>query len=76
MLPKLLIPKPLSALIGSCAILRPKPEAQSAQLAAQLAWTLKVVSANGCSAGFPPGEWAPLAHLSEGEAKAIGQHLL
>lgn len=44
--------------------------------AAWLAWTLKVMSANGCSAGFPPGEWAQLAHLSEGEAKAIGPHLL
>lgn len=44
--------------------------------AAWLAWTLKVMSADGCSAGFPPGERAQLAHLSEGEAKAIGPHLL
>lgn len=34
------------------------------------------MSANGCSAGSPPGEWAQLAHLSQGKAKAIGQHLL
>lgn len=33
-------------------------------------------SANGCSAGFSSREQAQLAHLSEGEAKATGEHLL
>lgn len=59
-------------------IRRPKLESQTVRIlqAARLAWTLKGVSANSCSAGFSPGEQARLAHLSEEKAKAIGEHLL
>ena len=45
-------------------------------LAARLAGMFTGVSADGCSAGFSPGERAHLAHLSEGAAKATGKHLL
>lgn len=78
-------PQPTLGATSSCTTLprtlsmrRPKTESQTVTIrqASRPAWPSEGLSANGCSAGFSPGEQVQLAHLLEGEAKAIGEHLL